>query len=87
MSNKHTTDTGCKWSTHDSQRGCQIFISFQGYTFEIMANLLPFSNSFDFIFGLYYITDIEAKSNFSKLEFKFKNISISIIPEKTYMYQ
>ena len=51
-------------------------------TFEIIAYLLPFSTAFDFIFGLKTMTEIEGKSNFSKLEFKFKKRSIDITPLK-----
>ena len=50
----------------------KFLISFGGHTFEIIAHLLPFSTAFDFIFGLKTITEIEGKSNYSKLEFKFK---------------
>ena len=52
------------------------------HTFEIIAYLLPFSKAFDFIFGLKTMTEIEGKSNYSKLEFKFKKRSIGIIPTK-----
>ena len=47
-------------------------ISFGGHTFEITAYLLSLSTSFDLIFGLKTMTEIEGKSNYSKLEFKFK---------------
>ena len=59
-----------------------FFISFGGHTFEIKAYLLPFSTAYDFIFGLKTMTDFEGKSNYSKLEFKFKKRSIGIIPTK-----
>ena len=59
-----------------------VLISFGGHTFEIIAYLLPFSTAFDFIFGLKTMTEIEQKSNYSKLEFKFKKRSIGIIPTK-----
>ena len=49
-----------------------FFISFGGHTFEIIAYLVPFSTAFDLIFGLKTMTEIEGKSNYSKLEFKFK---------------
>ena len=57
-------------------------ISFGGHTFEIIAYLLPFSTAFDFIFGLKTMTEIEGKSNYSKLEFKFKKGSVGITPLK-----
>ena len=60
----------------------KFLISFGGHTFEIIAYLLPFSTAFDFIFGLKTMTEIEGKSNFSKLEFKFKKRSIDITPLK-----
>ena len=60
----------------------QFLISFGGYTFEIIAYLLSFSTAFDFIFGLKTMTEIEGKSNYSKLEFKFKKRSIGITPSK-----
>ena len=47
-----------------------------------MAYLLPFSTSFDFIFGLKTMTKIERKSNYSKLELKFKKRLIDITPIK-----
>ena len=50
----------------------KFFISFGGHTFEIIVYLLPISTAFDFIFGLETMTEIEGKSNYSKLEFKFK---------------
>ena len=59
-----------------------FFISFGSHTFDITAYLLPFSTAFDFIFGLKTMTEIEGKSNFSKLEFKFKKRSIGITPSK-----
>ena len=59
-----------------------FFISFGGHTFEIMAYLLPFSTAFDFIFRLKTMTEIEGKSNYSKLEFKVKKRSIGITPSK-----
>ena len=40
--------------------------------------MLSFSTAFDFIFGLKSMTEIEGKSNYSKLEFKFKKRSIGI---------
>ena len=58
----------------------KFFISFGGHTFEIIAYLLPLSTSFDFIFGSKNMTEIEGKSNYSKLEVKFKNRSIDITP-------
>ena len=60
----------------------KFLISFGGHTFEIIAYLLPFSTAFDFIFGLKSMTEIEGKSNYSKLEFKFKRRSIGITPLK-----
>ena len=60
----------------------KFFISFGDHTFEIIAYLLPFSTSFDFIFGLKCMTEIEGKSNYTKLEFKFKKRSIDITPSK-----
>ena len=60
----------------------KFLISFGGHTFEIIAYLLPFSTASDFIFGLKTMTEIERKSNYSKLEFKFKKRSIGIIPTK-----
>ena len=60
----------------------KFLISFGGHTYEIIAYLLPFSTAFDFIFGLKTMTEIEGKSNFSILEFKFKKRSIDITPIK-----
>ena len=60
----------------------KLFISFGGHTFEIIAYLLPFSTSLDFIFRLKSMRDIEGKNNYSKLEFKFKKRSIDITPSK-----
>ena len=60
----------------------KFFISFGEHTFEIIAYFLPFSTAFDFIFGLKTMTEIEGKSNYSKLEFKFKKRSIGITPLK-----
>ena len=60
----------------------KFFISFGGCTFKIIAYGLPFSTSFDFIFGMKTMTEIEGKSNYSKLEFKFKKRSIDITPTK-----
>ena len=60
----------------------KLLISFGGHTFEIIAYLVPFSTASDFIFGLKNMTEIEGKSNFSKLEFKFKKRSIGITPSK-----
>ena len=45
-------------------------ISFGDHTFEIIAYLLPFSASFSPTFGLKTLTEIEGKSNCSKLELK-----------------
>ena len=60
----------------------KFLISFGGHTFEIIAYLLPFSTAFDFIFGLKTMTEIEGKSNYSKLEFKFKKRLTGITPSK-----
>ena len=60
----------------------KFLVSFGGHTFEIIAYLLPFSTAFDFIFGFKTMTEIEGKSNFSKLEFKLKRRSIGITPLK-----
>ena len=60
----------------------KFLISFGGHAFEIIAYLLPFSAVFYFISGLKTMTEIEGKSNYSKLEFKFRNRSISITPSK-----
>ena len=60
----------------------KFFISFGGHTFEIIAYLLPFSTTFDFIFALKTMTEIEGKSNYSTYEFKFKKRSIGITPSK-----
>ena len=60
----------------------KFFISFGGHTLEIIAYLLPFSTTFDFIFGSKTITEIEGKSNYSKLEFKFKKRLVGIMPLK-----
>ena len=60
----------------------KFFISFGGHAFEIIAYLLPFSTSFDFIFELKTMTEIEGKSNYSKLEFKFRKRAINITPSK-----
>ena len=60
----------------------KFLTSFGGHTFEIIAYLLPFSTAFDFIFGLKTMTEIEGKSYYSKLEFKFKKTSIGITPSK-----
>ena len=65
----------------------KCFISFGGHTFEIIAYFFPFSTAFDFIFGLKNMTDIEGKSNYSWLEFKFNKRSIDITPSKTLIYQ
>ena len=56
----------------------KFLISFGGHIFKIIAYLLPFSTSLDFIFGLKTKTEIEGKSNYSKLEFKLKKRSIDI---------
>ena len=56
-------------------------ISFGGHIFEIIAYLLPFSTSFDFIFGLKTMEKIEGKC---RLEFKFKKRSIDITPTKDF---
>ena len=60
----------------------KFLISFEGHTFEIIAYLLSFSTSFDFILGLKTLTEIEGNRNYSKLEFKFKKRSIDITPIK-----
>ena len=60
----------------------KFLISFGHHTFEIIAYLLPFSTSFDFIFGLKTMTEIEGKSKDSKLEFTFKKTSTYITPTK-----
>ena len=60
----------------------KFLISFGAHTFEIIAYLLPFSTSFDFIFGLKTMTEIGGKSNYSKLELKLKKRSIDITPTK-----
>ena len=65
----------------------KFLIPFGGHTFEIIAYLLPFSTSFDFIFGLKTMTEIEGMGNYSKLEFKFKKRSIDITPIKECTYQ
>ena len=44
-----------------------FFISNGGYTFEIIAYLLPFSTSFDFIFELKTMSEIEQKSKYLNL--------------------
>ena len=64
------------------KKAIKFLISFRGHTFEIAAYLLPLSTAFYFIFGLRVMTEIEGKSNYSKLEFKFKKRSIGIIPSK-----
>ena len=56
--------------------------SFGRCTFKIIAYLLPISTVFDIIFGLKTMTEIEGKSNYSKLEFKFKKRLICVIPIK-----
>ena len=60
----------------------KFLIAFGGHTFEIIGYLLPFSTSFDFIFGLKTMTEIEGKSNYSKYEFKCKKRSIGITQTK-----
>ena len=45
----------------------KFFISFGGHTFEIVAYLLPFSTSFDLIFGLQSMIEIEGKSKLFKI--------------------
>ena len=60
----------------------KFLISFGGHTFKITAYLLPFTTGFGFIFGLKTMTEIEGKSNYSRLEFKFKKRSIGITPSK-----
>ena len=60
----------------------KFLISFGQHTFEIIVYLLPFSTAFDFIFGLNTLTDIEGKSNYSKMEFKFQKISMGITLSK-----
>ena len=65
-----------------AKEAIQFLISFGGHTFEIIAYLLLFSTAFDFIFGLKNMTEIEGKSNYSKLEFKFKKRSVGITPLK-----
>ena len=58
----------------------KFLISFGSHTFEIIAYLLP---SCEFIFGLKTMTEIKGKSNYSKLEFKFKKRSYDITLIKT----
>ena len=60
----------------------KFLISFGSHASEIIAYLLPFSTSFDFIFRLKAMTDIKGKSIYSKLEFKFKKRLIDITPTK-----
>ena len=60
----------------------KCLISFGGHTFEIIAYLLPFSAALNFIFRLKNMTEIEGKSIYSKLEFKFKKRSVGITPLK-----
>ena len=60
----------------------KFLISFGGHIFEIIAYLLPFSTAFDFISGMKNMTEIEGKSNYSKLEFKFRKRPTGIIPTK-----
>ena len=60
----------------------KFLISFGSDTFEIIAYLLPLSTSFLFIFGFKTMTKIEGKSNYSKLELKFKKRSIDITPKR-----
>ena len=49
------------------EEAIKLHISFGGHAFEIIAYLLPFSNSFDLIFGLKSMKEIEGKSNYAKL--------------------
>ena len=53
-------------------------MSFGDHTFEIIAYLLSFSTSFDIIVGLKTMTEIEGRSNYSKVGFIFKKRSIDI---------
>ena len=48
-----------------------MMISFESNILKIIVYLLPFSNSFDFFFGLKNMIEIGRKSSYSKLEFKF----------------
>ena len=58
----------------------KCFISFGGHAFEIIAYLLPFPTSSDFISGFKTMREIKGNSNYSKLEFKFKKRSIDSTP-------
>ena len=60
----------------------QFLISFGGHPWEIIAYLLPFSTTFDYILGLKTMTEFEGKNNYSNLKFKFKKRSIGITPSK-----
>ena len=59
------------------KQAIKYYISFGSHTCEIIAHLLPFSNSSTF--ELKSMTEIEEKSNYSKLVFKFKKRCIDII--------
>ena len=60
----------------------KFLVSMGGHAFEIIAYLLQLSTSFDFIFGLKSMTEIERKSNYSKLVLKSEKRSTDIIPIK-----
>ena len=53
------------------KKAIKFLISFGDHTFEIITYLLPFSTAFEFIFVLKTMTEIEGRSNYSNLEFKF----------------
>ena len=49
----------------------KFLISFGSHTFEIIVYLFPFSDTFDLIFGLKNMTEVERLSNCTKLKFNF----------------
>ena len=83
--NKCTTHSGCKWPPHGIE-AINFFISFGCLTCVIIAYLLWFSTSLTLFFD-WTMTDIKGKSNYSKLEFKFKKSSIGITAIKIWMLQ
>ena len=60
---------------------------FVGKLLEITAYPLPFSTSFGIIFGLKTKMEFNGKSNYSKLEFKFKTDQLISPQQRTFIYQ
>ena len=58
----------------------EFLIPIGNYLLEIIAYLFPFSTSFEFIFGSKSRTELEGKSNYAKMEIKFRKRSTDIYP-------